>query len=477
MNYTQDQLQAIQTIDKNLQIIACAGSGKTEVISARIVNILKSLAQEGIKPENIVAFTFTVKAAAELKNRIYRLCMEQLNTDKGLGDMYIGTIHGFCLNVLQEPPLYRFLKYNVLTEVHQRLFIDRYSTQSGLTSTPLLRGGNLRRWLDSRLYQQLLSIRSEAELAEDQIPTEVDAALRQYRNLADEYCYLDYTTILTEALNALHTHEELRTKIRDRLKYLIVDEYQDVNPLQEQIIRELFELCGNICVVGDDDQTIYQWRGSDVNNIITFTDRYPNVETVPLNLNFRSSQSVVETSRQIIERLPTRLPKAMESSNVQPTNRGDILSLEFTNPNEEAEWVSTKIQQLYGTRYRDKPDQKNTRGLTYSDMSVLLRSVRNDARPIMQALDRAGIPYIVGGMDGLFDTPEIQCIVAVFAYLADFIPNGIVPLTEDNIQNVLALAALVSTKIRSRPVSHSLMNAKTELAPRWTPNYTCSVYI
>jgi DNA helicase II / ATP-dependent DNA helicase PcrA len=437
MDYTPDQLRAIETDDRNLQIIACAGSGKTQVISERIVNTLRTRADEGITPVSVVAFTFTDKAASELKDRIHRLCKEQLGTDRGLGDMYIGTIHGFCLNILQEPPIYQFLKYKVLSDIHQRLFIDRNSRRSGLTETPLLAGGNLRRWVDSKHYQQLLSIRSEAELDKDQIPAEVDTAIDQYRQLADDNRYLDYTTILTEALNALRTHDELRIKLAGRLRYLIVDEYQDVNPLQEQIIRELFDLCGNICVVGDDDQTIYQWRGSDVNNIILFADRYPDVEIVPLNINFRSSRAVVEAGRQIIERLPTRLPKAMESSDAQPTKRGDILALEFTNPDEEAEWIATKIQQLYGTQYRDKPDA-DTRGLTYSDVAILLRSVRNDARPIVQALDGAGIPYIVGGMDGLFDTPEIQSVAVVFSYLAGFAPHGQAPPTESIIRSALA---------------------------------------
>jgi ATP-dependent exoDNAse (exonuclease V) beta subunit len=126
-----DQLHAIADIDKNLQIIACAGSGKTQVISERIVNTLRTRADKGVTPANIVAFTFTEKAAAELKDRIHRLCRDQLGSDQGLGDMYIGTIHGFCLNILQEPPLYRFLKYQVLSEVHQRLFIDRNSHLCG----------------------------------------------------------------------------------------------------------------------------------------------------------------------------------------------------------------------------------------------------------------------------------------------------------------------------------------------------------
>jgi len=445
MEYTPNQIRAIETDDKNLQIIACAGSGKTQVISERIVNTLRSRADKGVTPSSIVAFTFTDKAAAELKDRIHRICREQQGTDQGLGDMYIGTIHGYCLNILQEPPLYRFLKYQVLSDVHQRLFIDRNSRQSGLTLTPLLAGGNLRRWIDSKLYQQLLSIRSEADLDESQIPAEVDAALELYRQLADNSRYLDYTTILSGALNALRTHDELRTKIANRLRYLIVDEYQDVNPLQERIIRELFELCGNICVVGDDDQTIYQWRGSDVNNIITFTERYPDVEVVPLNRNFRSSKAVVEAARQIIERLPNRLPKEMESSESQPTNRGNILALEFSDPDAEASWIASKIQQIYGTRYVDKPDA-GIRGLTYSDISILLRSVRNDARPIVHALDEAGIPYIVGGMDGLFDTPEIHAIAAVFAYLSDFGPPGVISPSESDIRDALVYGGFGLTR-------------------------------
>lgn len=441
MNYTPDQLRAIRTDDKNLQIIACAGSGKTQVISARVVHLLKTKADQGVTPASIVAFTFTDKAAAELKDRIHRLCREGLGTDQGLGDMYIGTIHGFCLNLLQAPPLYRFLKYRVLSEIHQRLFIDRNSQRSGLTQTPLLKGGYLQRWQDSKLYQQLLSICAEAEIDIDQIPDEVKVSIQMYHQLADKNRFLDYTTIISEAVNAIRTHPELRAKLQAQLRYLIVDEYQDVNPLQEQLIRELFNLCGNICVVGDDDQTIYQWRGSDVQNIISFEKRYSNVKTVPLNMNFRSSRSVVESSRQFIERLPYRLKKAMESSDAQQATRGNVLCLSFDDPDSEAAWIAKKIGQLHGTEYRDKVDSE-IRGLTYSDMAVLLRSVRNDARPIVNALDAVNIPYIVGGMDGLFNTPEIRAICQIFFFLADFAPRGTTVPTQGDLRNALENAGI-----------------------------------
>jgi DNA helicase-2/ATP-dependent DNA helicase PcrA len=351
----------------------------------------------------------------------------------------------------------------VLSEIHQRLLIDRNSSRSGLTQAPLLNGGTLRRWQDSRLYQQLLGICAEADVDEAQIPQEVQAAMDSYHELIDEKNYLDYTTILTAALNALQTHDVLRQKIGRTLRYLIVDEYQDVNPLQEQIIRELYTLCGNICVVGDDDQTIYQWRGSDVQNIITFAQRYPNVEIVALNYNFRSSQAVVEAARQFIERVPGRLAKDMESTDAQPTARGDTLALSFADPEEEAESVVRKIQQLYGTEYRDKPAAE-PRGLTYSDVAILLRSVKNDARPIVDALDEAGIPYIVDGMDGLFDTPEICAITMVFYYMGNFAPRGQSQATAADVRSALSDAGLGLTPEQIQQGVEFLDAKKVQLA-------------
>lgn len=111
LTYTPSQKRAIETIDRNLQIIACAGSGNTQVISARIVDILCRHKAKGITPANVVAFTFTEKAAGELKDRIHRLSREVLGTDQGLADMFVGTIHAYSLNLLQSPPLYQFLKY------------------------------------------------------------------------------------------------------------------------------------------------------------------------------------------------------------------------------------------------------------------------------------------------------------------------------------------------------------------------------
>ena len=163
--------------------------------------------------------------------------------------------------------------------------------------------------------------------------------LDAYETLLDRRSYLDYTSILKAATEVLVGDEGLRSRISDRIKYVIVDEYQDVNPIQEGIVWLLHDLGANICVVGDDDQTIYQWRGSDIQNIIKFSEHYPNVERIVLNENFRSSQGIVETARNFIEQNPHRLSKKMESTEAQVYEIGDITALSFSSPEEEAQYI------------------------------------------------------------------------------------------------------------------------------------------
>jgi DNA helicase-2/ATP-dependent DNA helicase PcrA len=414
MEYTSNQKKAIETLDGNLQIIACAGSGKTQVISQRIVNILRDKADEGVGPGNIVAFTFTDKAAGELKDRIHGLCREQLGGTQGLAEMFVGTIHGFCLDLLQSYQ-YRFLKYRVLNDVQQRLLIDRHCKQAGLKDLVTRDGKELKRWQDSRLYQRCLSVIRESQVDEEALCDHpIRNALVKYNELLDRKKYLDYSRILTEAVTALATDAELRAKIASRLRYLIVDEYQDVNPLQEALIRVLHELGAQVCVVGDDDQTIYQWNGSDINNIRSFADRYSPVTTVPMGDNFRSSKGVVESARQVVERNSARLLKKMESLERQPFEYGDLLCLRFDDPQAEARWAVEKVLAMRG---RPFSENGQTRGLTWSDCAILLRSVKTSAPPIIAALREAGIPYVVKGVSGLLDTAEAQAAMSIYRYL------------------------------------------------------------
>lgn len=201
MDHTKAQLAAISEIDRNLQIIACAGSGKTRVVAERVVKILADKRADGITPENIVAFTFTEKAAAELKDRITRLYADWSGNVEGLAGMYVGTIHGFCLNLLQEY-VPEYLKYDVLDEIGQRLLIDRNSTKCGM------KGLGLRRWAESNVYIRFLGILREAEVDATKLTDEaVETAYEAYQDLLEEKRYLDFDNILIKAVEEVTLNE------------------------------------------------------------------------------------------------------------------------------------------------------------------------------------------------------------------------------------------------------------------------------
>lgn len=416
MRLTPSQHKAINYLTGNLQLIACAGSGKTEVVAHRVAALLKS----GLKPANIVAFTFTDKAAAELKERIVTRCREQLGDVFGLAEMYIGTIHGFCLNLLMtEVPQY--LKFNVLNEVQQSLFIDRHCAKCGLTTSTDLNGRRLQRYTDTSHYLNSITILREAETIEKELAgCTITTGLDRYRSLLDDQRQFDYTSMMENAVDVLTNEQIIRDRLGTRIKHVIVDEYQDVNPIQEAIVWLLNDLGAQICVVGDDDQTIYQWRGSDVQNILTFQERYAKVAQVRLEENFRSSEGIVETARPFIEQNPNRLPKKMQPTDAQDYEPGDIVALSFTNPDEEASYIARTIQSLRGLSVKEPSEEHpdRMRGISWSDMAILLRSVRSNGEPITRALDDARIPYVVVGMNNLFGSPEAEATRQLFYFMA-----------------------------------------------------------
>lgn len=416
--YTSAQLAAIDHLDGNLQLIACAGSGKTEVVAQRVVSLLRPRMENGAgcKPENIIAFTFTDKAAAELKERIHTRCHEAFGSVTGLAEMYVGTIHGYCLELLKsEVPAY--LKYEVLNEVQQALFIDRHSRVSGLTSSSTLSGVTLKRYTDTRHYVSAHSILREDKVIDSGplVGNTVVAGLSSYEHLLHQKGYLDYSGILKEAVKELQSNVDLRQRLGVRVRHVIVDEYQDVNPIQEAVVRELGSLGADICVVGDDDQTIYQWRGSDVRNILDFERRYGDVNQVRLEENFRSSEGVVVVARDFIRQILRRLPKEMQPTAAQDFEAGDIVALGFDSPESEAQYIAQTCQSLRGVAIRDGDAE---RGISWSDMAILLRSVRRDGATIIAALDAANVPYVITGMDNLFATPEAEAARQLFYFLA-----------------------------------------------------------
>lgn len=200
MNLTDSQQKAVKHSGRNLQLIACAGSGKTEVVAQRVVYLLTPGRKDSLVPRNIVAFTYTEKAAAELKERIVTRTREILDDIPGMAEMFVGTIHAFCLDLLKgETP--KYLKYDVLNEVQQGLFVNRHSKESRLTTSTDLNGAPLKRYRDTSHYIQALSILREADTEAQHLKQcTIPGGLEKYSALLEKHSYLDYSSILEEAV-------------------------------------------------------------------------------------------------------------------------------------------------------------------------------------------------------------------------------------------------------------------------------------
>ena len=413
--------QAIESTNENLRIIACAGSGKTRFVAERVAFLLKS----GVLPENIIAFTYTEKASAELNHRIVKELKQQDVMDGLLGfaNMYIGTIHGWCLKALQDNEI-GYQKFGVLDEIKLKLFVDKNYNKIGMKGITKLDNprANMKIFTDTNRFIQLMNIVRESEQTEE-LSEEIATAKNTYEEFLKKSGYFDFTMIMTEALKKLKDlSSALRAKINQELKYLIVDEFQDVNPIQEHIVRELHLASScKVTVVGDDDQNIYQWRGSNSKFLQEFDNNYNSlapVRSLKLVRNYRSSKGITGLAKEFIELNQHRIPKEMTSGETQQFVRDeDILYNDYDTIDEENEAIVSRINHLRGVAFKKDGEE---RGLDYSDFCILLRTWKKSER-IVEALEANNIPYITGGVNQLFDRREVRAASGIFQYLREAI--------------------------------------------------------
>ena len=432
--YTPDQERAISHRKGNLLILACAGSGKTEVISRRIA----LLVSEGIPKNSIIAFTFTERAARELKLRIRTHLENELPQDPALGDMYVGTIHSFCLKLLKEiDPNYR--KFEVMDEARQAaLLMTRFhhfpdSSNPGLGLNHLrerARGGGY--WNTVSVFRNTLNVVHQKSINIESIDDEkLKLALLRYEEIAHGFpnYFFDFNRIIDELISRLKKSARDLQKVRKRFQYLVVDEYQDVDARQEDLIRLISDGGQAVWVtaVGDDDQAIYGWRGARIENILEFKNNYSGVKTVRLTYNFRSTHAIVDIANEAISKLPpgTRVEKQMlakhwddEVADWSETmaDQQDVQMRTFPADEDEAKWIATRVEQLRGTLVQE--GDENQRGLDYADMAILLRSVRAAGHIFAEALRNAGIPCVIKGTGTLFDHDEVLLVQAAFCLLS-----------------------------------------------------------
>lgn len=379
----------------HLQVVACAGAGKTEAISRRVC----SLIEEGVEPGQIIAFTFTVRAAQSLKHRITRRVAEVKGPEflDRLGAMYIGTIHAFCLKMLQDHvPDYG--NYDLLDENRLAGLLSREYKRLGLNQ------------LDARHWRPIHNFVRNADVVENELINRHSLAGTPFGDIYNEFCrtldryhFLTYGRLTAAAVAFLQT-PDVAARVCGNLRHLIVDEYQDINPAQERLIALLARDPVQLCVVADDDQSIYQWRGSDVSHMLSFQARYQATSLV-LSVNRRSRPRIIAAANAFAGSIAPRLPKSMACH--RDPAEPEVHAWSAPTDTEEARIIAETIQHL------------RERGYRYKDVAVLFRSVRSGAPPLIQEFKRLGIPYRCAGRSGLFLQPEARVIGRLYAWLSE----------------------------------------------------------
>lgn len=407
---TAEQYDAVIDETKEVLCLACAGSGKSRTLSFRIARLMS----EGARPESIIAFTFTEKAAESIKRRVADALYKANISVALVGAMYIGTIHAFCQHLLGAMNA-KYRQYEVLDENRLKLFLLSRFYELGLQEVQASKG--------ARMFETIAEVSNAWKMANDEMLSYDDIEIEDpqlghcLKNIRDRLHtdqYIDFSLMIRLVVEALEVDNPEINSALDVVNHLMVDEYQDVNVSQERLISGLYKRMESLFVVGDDDQSIYGWRGADVRNIIEFNQRYPDCTIHTLSTNFRSTNAIVSASDHFIQlelstsRIDKR-PISNSDGNIQ-----HFANLWFDNCQDEANWIAKRIKQLIGTKYIEGNGVE--RGLTKSDFAILMRSVQGGGqngphhRAFTNALNDAGIEYIIEAEGSIFERLHARTI-------------------------------------------------------------------
>jgi len=411
----EEQQKAVTHTEGPLMIVAGAGTGKTTVITRRIAWLI----DQGLaKPEQILALTFTDKAAGEMEERV------DLLLPYGYVDLQISTFHAFCERLLRDHGVEVGLSpdFDVLTDLDAWLLMREHLDRFALDHYRPL--GNPTKYLRALLQhfsrakdnavtpEQYLAF-AEAEMAgQDQAQAdqesagigaswqELAGAYQTYEQLLLEKDALDFGDLILYTLKLLRERPAVLEKVRDRFRYILVDEFQDTNPAQYELVRLIAQPRRNLTVVGDDDQSIYKFRGASIENILRFEQDYPDATRVVLSSNYRSVQAILDRAHELIKlNEPRRLPKKLASVR---EGEGAVEHLSFRTSEDEVRGVTAKILEIKASR----PDT------AWSDFAVLVRS--NDAgADFAHGFDRERIPFQFLALSGLYHKSAVLDLLSL----------------------------------------------------------------
>ena len=384
-----DQREAVEKTEGPVLILAGAGSGKTRVLTTRIAHLIED---KGVQASNILAITFTNKAANEMRERVeYTLASDTK-------DMWISTFHSCCVRILRKD--INRIGYN-------RSFVI-YDTSDQIT---LVKDCLKELNLSDKVFEPKVVI-STISGAKDKLYSpqkfrDIHIDDNRMSKIANIYALyqerlkrnsaLDFDDLIYKTVELFKENLEVLDYYRSRFKYIMVDEYQDTSKAQYELIKLLAKQHQNICVVGDDDQSIYGWRGADIRNILEFEKDYNDVHTVKLEQNYRSTQIILDAANTVISNNIERKRKKLWSDKKE----GELIKIQLAeNEIDEADFVSDMIYKICKEQNR-----------TYKDFAVLYRA-NAQARPLEDALNRSQIPYNIYGGTKFYERKEIKDLVA-----------------------------------------------------------------
>jgi len=390
-----DQREAVSCTEGPLIILAGAGSGKTRVLTHRVAYLMK---EKGVDPRNILAITFTNKAANEMKGRISSLI------GKAVQGMWIGTFHATCVRILRRNIGLLGLKSNfVIYDDDDRIRLISHCLKDLNYDTKKFAPRAIKNRI-STAKNELLDADTFSSRATSYFDEVVAEVYRLFQQRMTENNALDFDDLIMTTVDLLNLFPGVSEFYRNEFKYILVDEYQDTNHAQYKLVSLLAERHKNLCVVGDPDQSIYKFRGADIRNILEFELDYPNAKIIRLEQNYRSTQLILEASNYVIENNKGRKPKKLWTSN----DRGDsIVHYQSENEHEEAAFVGSEIERLC---------KEDGRGCL--DFAIFYRT-NAQSRVFEEVFLRYGLPYkIVGGVR-FYERQEVKDVLAYLRIISN----------------------------------------------------------
>lgn len=394
-NMNTEQSEAVRTTEGPLLIMAGAGSGKTRVLTHRIAYLLD---EKGVSPYNILAITFTNKAAKEMKERVEKLVGEEAQA------IWMSTFHSMCVRILRRDADRLGIERNFT-------IIDPTDQKSVLKD--VLKNENI----DSKRYEPRMflaaisNMKNELKTADDAEAEATDfmsdMVARVYKGYQRELSRnqaLDFDDLIMTTITLFKQVPDVLEYYQNKFQYIHVDEYQDTNKAQYTLVQLLAAKFKNLCVVGDSDQSIYGWRGADIQNILSFEEDYPNAKTIFLEQNYRSTKVILNAANEVIKHNTERKPKGLWTANKEGKK---INYYEATSEKDEAQYVVKEIMK-----------QQRDNNMSYNDMAILYRT-NAQSRVLEETFMKSNIPYTMVGGHKFYDRKEIKDLLSYLRLVAN----------------------------------------------------------